>query len=63
MTKNPDLPIPANILPNSKDYLYPHNFGGYVKQKYLAQKLEFVEKSSIGFEKNLNEWLEKITHQ
>lgn len=61
VAKNPDLPIPANILPNSKDYLYPHNFGGYVKQKYLAQKLEFVEKSSIGFEKNLNEWLEKIT--
>lgn len=57
---NPSLPIVENILPTSPNYLYPHDFGGWVKQKYLAKPLEFVKKTSKGFEKTLNEWLEKI---
>lgn len=57
---NPISPIPSNILPNSKDYLYPHDFGGWVEQNYLPSPLHFVQKTSKGFEKTLNEWLDKI---
>ncbi len=54
------LPICPNILPNSKDYKYPHDFGGFVKQQYLMKDLNLVESSLIGFEKTLQDWLEKI---
>lgn len=57
---NPSLPIPSNILPSSPNYLYPHDFGGWVEQPYLSTPLEFVQKTSKGYEKTLNEWLEKI---
>ncbi len=43
-----------------KNYLYPHDFGGYVKQEYMKKPLKFVELNKIGFEKTLFEWLEKI---
>lgn len=56
----PPLPIPSHILPHSQDYLYPHDFGSWVKQSYLSRSLNFVEKTSKGFEKTLNEWLQKI---
>ena len=58
-----DLPIPPNILPHAKDYLYPHDFGGYVTQQYLAQNLEFFEPTQKGFEKTLSQWLDKITQE
>lgn len=58
--KNPPLEIPKNILPHSKSYLYPHHFGGWVKQTYLAKPLIFVQKTLKGFEKTLQEWLEKL---
>lgn len=54
------LPIAPNILPHAKSYKYPHNFGGWVAQKYLTKDLHFVESTQKGFEKTLNEWLEKI---
>jgi putative ATPase len=54
------LDVPKNIQQNSKGYLYPHDFGGYVKQKYLAKKLNFVELKDIGYEKKMKEWLELI---
>lgn len=60
LKNNPPLPIVENILPTSANYLYPHDFGGWVEQPYLATPLEFVTKTSKGFEKTLNEWLEKI---
>lgn len=56
------LPIVPHILPTSKQYLYPHDFGGYVAQPYLATSQHFVERTDKGFEKTLNEWLDKITH-
>ena len=56
------LPISPHILPHSKTYKYPHNFGGYVEQQYLLKSLKFVNPTQKGFEKTLNEWLEKI-HQ
>ena len=54
------LPIAPAILPHSKTYQYPHNFGGYVKQQYLLKPLQFVKQTQKGFEKTLNEWLAKI---
>ena len=49
-----------NIKQNNKDYLYPHDFGGYVKQQYLAKNLKFVELKDIGYEKKMKEWIELI---
>lgn len=54
------LPIAPSILPHAKSYKYPHNFGGWVAQKYLTKDLHLVESTQKGFEKTLNEWLEKI---
>lgn len=55
------LGIPQHLTKlGSKDYQYPHNFGGWVKQKYLDIDLSFYETSEIGFEKTLQEWLAKI---
>lgn len=57
------LDVPEHIMPDSKHYLYPHDFGGWVQQDYLTQPLTFIESSPKGFEKTLNEWLMKITQQ
>ncbi len=53
-------PIPKHLLPNAKDYLYPHDYNGYVKQDYLEKPLDLVSSQGIGFEKTLLEWLDKI---
>jgi len=44
----------------AKNYKYPHNFGGWVEQKYLDIDLNFYNSQHIGYEKTLDEWLEKI---
>lgn len=54
------LEVPNNIKQNNKDYLYPHDFGGYVKQRYLSKSLKFVELKSIGFEKKMKDWIETL---
>lgn len=57
------LPVPQHIMPEAQKYLYPHDFGGWVEQSYLEdvkEPLEFVESTTKGFEKTLNEWLDKI---
>ena len=59
----PPLTVPPyliNTAPEAKDYLYPHDFGGWVEQKYLEKPLKFYESNGIGFEKTLDEWLAKI---
>ena len=62
--KNPKLEIPPNITQFHKDYLYPHDFGGWVRQNYrpknMPKSLTFVKWLPKGFEKNLKEWLDKI---
>lgn len=58
--KNPNEEIPLHIQQFHKDYLYPHDFGGYVKQRYLNKNLKFVKWLPKGFEKTLKEWLDKI---
>lgn len=54
------LDIPKNIQQNNQNYLYPHDFGGYVKQQYLSRPLKFVRLKSIGFEKKMRDWLELL---
>jgi len=51
------LEIPKNITQENKGYLYPHDFGGYVEQKYLTKALKFVTLKEIGYEKKMKEWL------
>ena len=55
------LEVPDHLKsPSPKGYLYPHDSGGWVKQKYLAKELRFYSSSGIGFEKTLDEWAKKI---
>jgi len=57
---NEVLPIPKHLQDSHIGYKYPHDFGGFVKQQYLAKDLKFYETKKIGYEKTLNDWLEKI---
>jgi putative ATPase len=44
-------------------YLYPHDFGGYVKQDYLPEKyrgIKFYQAKDIGYEKEMNERLKNL---
>jgi putative ATPase len=55
------LDIPKNIKQQNEGYLYPHDFGGYVKQKYLSGSLSLVKLKNIGYEKKIKEWLSNIS--
>ena len=57
-----NLEIPKNITKNNEGYLYPHDFGGFVKQDYLSQNLDLVHLKNIGFEAKMNDWLINITN-
>ncbi len=59
--KNGDiLEIPKNIKQRHEDYLYPHDFGGYVQQDYISKNRSFVTLKNIGYEQKMKEWMEKI---
>jgi putative ATPase len=63
IAKNPALPVPSYLIntdPTKKDYLYPHDFGGWVEQKYMQKDIKFYHSSGIGFEQTLDDWLSKI---
>lgn len=51
----PILPYLDNNNPAHKNYLYPHDFGGWVQQKYLAKDLKFYTSKNLGYEKKLDE--------
>jgi len=53
-------PIPPHLKTHAKTYVYPHDFGGWVKQSYLSTPLHFYQTQQIGFEKTLWQWHEKI---
>lgn len=55
------LDIPKNITQRNEGYLYPHDFGGFIKQKYLSKPISFVKLKDIGYEKKIKEWLSKIS--
>ncbi|PSM52985.1 recombination factor protein RarA [Campylobacter blaseri] len=64
--ENRALEIPKYLIntdPEKKNYLYPHDYNGYVEQVYLEKELEFYESSGIGFEKTLQDWLIKIKNR
>jgi putative ATPase len=52
--------IPQNIKHDKVNYLYPHDYNGWVEQKYMSKDMKFYESSKMGFEKTLDEWLGKI---
>ena len=54
------LEIPENIKQNNKGYLYPHDFGGYVKQCYISKTIKFIELKNIGYEQKMKEWMQKL---
>jgi putative ATPase len=55
------LEVPNHLKsPSPTGYLYPHEYGGWVEQKYLVKELDFYNSSGIGFEKTLDEWVKKI---
>ena len=54
------LPYLINTDEAKKDYLYPHDFGGWEEQKYMQKDIKFYHSNSIGFEKTLDDWVEKI---
>lgn len=54
------LEIPDCLRPRGSNYLYPHDFGGWVEQKYLAKPLKFVEYKNSGYEAKMGEWMEKV---
>ncbi|MCZ6117171.1 replication-associated recombination protein A [Campylobacter ureolyticus] len=61
---NPKLNVPRYLIntdPAIKNYLYPHDFGGFVDQDYLEIPLKFYFSNDIGFEKTLNLWHKKVT--
>ncbi|RLA71436.1 MAG: recombinase RarA [Epsilonproteobacteria bacterium] len=53
-------PIPSHIKTHAKTYVYPHDFGGWVKQSYLTTPLHFYQTQQMGFEKTLWQWHDKI---
>ncbi len=53
-------PIPDHIKTHSKEYLYPHDYGGWVEQSYSPREFHFYESRGVGFEKTLNDWMKKI---
>lgn len=60
---NPKLSVPRYLIntdPAIKNYLYPHDFGGFVDQDYLEIPLKFYFANDIGFEKTLNLWHKKL---
>ncbi len=58
---NPKLDIEDHLKsPSPKGYLYPHDFGGWVKQSYLQKPLQFYKSQKMAFEKTLDEWIKKI---
>ncbi|MBT5934670.1 replication-associated recombination protein A [Sulfurimonas sp.] len=50
----------TTLSDDESPYLYPHDFGGYVKQEYLSQPVKFVELKSIGYERKMKEWLDSL---
>ncbi|MDD5717756.1 MAG: replication-associated recombination protein A [Sulfuricurvum sp.] len=54
------LDIPVHLRQQHKGYLYPHDFGGWVDQKYLSKPLKFVEFKNSGYEGKMGEWIHKV---
>ena len=51
--------VPSHIKTHSKDYKYPHKFGGYVEQDYGASKQYYFPKD-VAYESRLKKFLEDL---
>ncbi len=51
--------VPSHIKTHSKDYKYPHSFGGYVQQDYGADKQYYFPKD-VGEERKIKEFLDSL---
>lgn len=51
--------VPSHLKTHSKDYKYPHSFGGYVKQDYGA-KAQYYFPKDVGDEKKLKSFLAQL---
>lgn len=58
--KENDPKIPKNIMSGTKTYKYPFDYGNFVKQTYLADKVVFYRPSDFGFEKKIKERLGQL---
>ncbi len=56
-----NLDIPTTIKQENKNYLNPHNYGGFVKQDYLSKRFKFIELKSIGYERKMKEWIDNLS--
>ena len=54
------VPIPNHIKNQAKGYKYPHDFGGWIEQKYLDENISLYSSNKIAYEKILDDWLYKI---
>jgi len=54
------MEVPKHILTHSKEYLYPHSYGGWVKQSYMEKDLKFVSFVPVGYEKKMDAWLKEL---
>lgn len=60
---NETIDVPKYLINTNEqivNYLYPHDFGGWVEQDYMSKKVKFYTSNAIGFEKTLDEWIEKM---
>lgn len=58
--KEEEKALPKHLINQSSAYIYPHDFGGFVEQKYKNNDELFYESKKIAFEKTLDDWREKI---
>ncbi len=57
------LEIPETIQQWNKGYMYPHDFGGWVKQEYLSKPLKFVALKDVGYEGKMKAWFEALKEE
>lgn len=54
------LEVPLHLRQNGSGYLYPHDYGGFVKQSYLGKPLKFLELKDIGYERKIKDLLRNL---
>lgn len=51
----------AKDLGRGEGYKYSHSYeGGYVKQEYMREEMNFYEPGALGYEKKIASWLERL---
>ncbi len=54
------LEIPEHLKQHHKNYIYPHDLGGWADQQYLSKPLKFVYLKDSGYESKMKSWLESV---